>query len=267
MLFGLGKLSARARRGIVSTEADVRQIIDAQRNIPGSFLEESAAIWCVLLEAQHETWSWQGLSAGDYLEIGVLHGKSASVLAGFNRAYGNNLTIIDPSIAAETRQRLDSISPCISYLEYPSEQMLHSDFCRNNVRRMAFAHIDGMHRFSNVIADLQLCETTLASHGIISVDDFHTDLFPQVPAAVYKYLYSGVSDLCPFLIGLNKAYLCRNAAKKYFMQFCGTRLLKALESLGQNLTLVRTDRNDSFDAFGIAYFYEQRMFGSEHYPQ
>jgi hypothetical protein len=145
--------------------------------------------------------------------------------------------------------------------------MLQSDFCRANVRRVAFAHIDGMHRFSNVIADLQLCETMLASYGIISVDDFHTDLFPQVPAAVYKYLYSGVSDLCPFLIGLNKAYLCRNTAKKYFMQFCGTKLLPTLESLGQRLTLVRTDRNDSFDAFGIAYFYEQRMFGSEHLQQ
>lgn len=248
----------------MSTEVDARLILETQRSIPGSFLEESAAVWCVLLKAQHNTWTWQGLSPGDYLEIGVLHGKSASVLAGFSQVYGNGLTILDPAIAPETRKRLDGISPRVSYIESPSEQMLHSDFCRSNVRRMAFAHIDGMHRFSNVIADLQLCETMLGSHGIISVDDFHTDLFPQVPAAVYKYLYSGISDLCPFLIGLNKAYLCRNAAKKYFMQFAGTQLLPAVESLGQKLTLVKTDRNDSFDAFGIAHFWENRMYGTDH---
>ncbi len=251
----------------MSNEADARQILEKQRSIPGSFLEESAAVWCVLLKAQHGTWTWQGLTPGDYVEIGVLHGKSASVLAGFSKAYGNSLTIIDPSIAAETRQRLDAISPRVSYVENPSEQMLHSEFCRSNARRMAFAHIDGMHRFSNVIADLQLCETMLATYGIIAVDDFHTDLFPQVPAAVYKYLYSGVSDLCLFLVGLNKAYMCRNAAKKYFMQFSGVQLLPALEALGQKLTLVKTDRNDSFDAFGIAHFWDQRMYGSEHYPQ
>lgn len=248
----------------MSTEVDAQRILETQRGIPGSFLEESAAVWCALLKAQHQTWTWQGLSPGDYLEIGVLHGKSASVLAGFSQVYGNRLTILDPAILPETRQRLDRISPRVSYLESPSEQMLHSEFCRSNARRLAFAHIDGMHRFSNVIADLQLCETMLGSHGIISVDDFHTDLFPQVPAAVYKYLYSGISDLCLFLIGLNKAYLCRNAAKKYFMQYCGTQFLPALESLGQKLTLVKTDRNDSFDAFGIAHFWENRLYGTDH---
>jgi hypothetical protein len=115
-----------------------------------------------------------------------------------------------------------------------------------------------------VISDLQLCEAVLADYGILSVDDFHTDLFPQIPAAVYKYPYSGVSDLCIFLVGLNKAYLCRNGAKKYFLQFAGTELLPWLEELGYKLTLVKTDRNDSFDAFGIAWFYEQRLYGSDH---
>ncbi|MGH6890398.1 MAG: class I SAM-dependent methyltransferase [Rhizomicrobium sp.] len=248
----------------MSEGIDLRSIIEMQRNIPGSFLEESAAVWCVLLEAQRATWTWAGLSGGDYLEIGVLHGKSASVLANFSRRYENRLTIIDPDIPAATRQTLDSICRRIGYIESPSERVVGSEFSNANRRRMAFAHIDGMHRFSSVIADLQLCETLLADYGILSVDDFHTDLFPQIPAAVYKYLYSGVSDLCIFLVGLNKAYLCRNQAKKHFLQFAGTNLLPRLEKLGYKLTLVKTDRNDSFDAFGIAWFYEQRLFGSEH---
>ncbi|HEY3777886.1 MAG TPA: class I SAM-dependent methyltransferase [Rhizomicrobium sp.] len=248
----------------MSDKIDFRHIIETQKGIPGSLLEESAAVWCVLLDAQHATWNWEGLTRGDFLEIGVLHGKSASILAGFSRQYENRLTIIDPKIAAATRVTLNSISTKISYIECPSEQVVRSEFCSSNLRRMSFAHIDGMHRFSSVISDLQLCEAVLGNYGIISVDDFHTDLFPQIPAAVYKYLFSGVSDLCLFLIGLNKAYLCRNSAKKYFMKIAGVQLLPAIEKLGYKLTLVKTDRNDSFDAFGIASFYERRLYGSEH---
>lgn len=245
-------------------KVDFRSIIDVQRNIPGSLLEQSAAVWCALLDDQHETWRWEGCSSGDYLEIGVLHGKSASILASFSRRYDNALTIIDPQISDATKQTLGSICERIRYIESPSELVVGSQFFTANRRRIAFAHIDGMHRFSSVISDLQLCEPLLADYGILSVDDFHTDLFPQVPAAVYKYLYSGVSDLCLFLVGLNKAYLCRNGAKKHFLQFAGTQLLPKLEKLGYKLTLVKTDRNDSFDAFGIAWFFDQRLYGSEH---
>ena len=245
-------------------QVDFRRVLNTQRTIAGSLLEESAAVWCVLLQAQHATWSWRGLSPGDYLEIGVLHGKSASVLACLGHEYGNTLTIVDPKIHEETKRTLNSLSSQIHYIETVSEKLPQSEFYAANRRQIAFAHIDGMHRFSSVISDLQVCEALLADFGIISVDDFHTDLFPQIPAAVYKYLYSGVSDLCIFLVGLNKAYLCRNIAKKYYRELSGKQLLPSLEALGQRLTLVKTDRNDSFDAFGIAGFYESRIFGNEH---
>jgi hypothetical protein len=67
---------------------DVRAIIERQREIEGSLLEESAAIWCFLLQ-KRRTWSWDGLGRGDYLEIGAFKGKSASILAAFTRAWGN----------------------------------------------------------------------------------------------------------------------------------------------------------------------------------
>jgi hypothetical protein len=48
------------------------------------------------------------------------------------------------------------------------------------------------------------------------------------------------------------------------MQFSREQLLPALERMGQKLTLVKTDRDDSFDAFSIAHFWEDRLWGSEH---
>jgi len=247
-------------------DIDLARVLDMQRNIPGYMAEASAAVWCVLLRAQHETWAWKGRStSGDYLEIGVFHGKSASVLANFSNVYGNALAIVDPQILPKTKQTLDAISPHVKYFELRSEELQASDFYVKNRRQIAFAHIDGLHRFSVVISDLQACEGLLADFGIIAVDDFHSDgLYPQISAAVYKYLFSGLSDLCIFLVGFNKAYLCRNCAKKYFMQFSRTQLLPELESLGQKFTLAKTDRNDAFDAFAITSFFENRHYGGEH---
>jgi predicted ATPase len=51
MPFGFGKLAALTRRGFMSTEVNARHVLETQRSIPGSFLEESAAVWCVLLKA------------------------------------------------------------------------------------------------------------------------------------------------------------------------------------------------------------------------
>lgn len=247
-------------------DIDFARVLEMQRNIPGWMAEASAAVWCVLLQAQHETWARQGRStSGDYLEIGVFNGKSASVLANFSNVYGNALAIVDPQILPKTKQTLDAISPHLKYIESRSEELQASDFYIRNWRRIAFAHIDGLHRFSVVISDLRTCESLLADFGIIAVDDFHSDgLFPQISAAVYKYLFSGVSDLCIFLVGFNKAYLCRNCAKKYFMEFSRERLLPELENLGQKVSLVKTDRNDAFDAFSITSFFENRLYGSEH---
>jgi hypothetical protein len=174
------------------------------------------------------------------------------------------VAVVDPQIPPQTREALDAICPRIDYIQAESESLRNSQFHSENRRRISFAHIDGMHRFSAVISDLSVCEDVLSSFGIIAVDDFHTDLFPQVPAAVYKYLYSGKSDLSPFLIGMNKAYLCRNVAKRHFMEFARSQLLPGLEKLGHKLTLVKTDRNDSFDAFGISRFFQDRLFGNEH---
>lgn len=251
-------------QGRKEMEVNFSDVLDAQRGIDGSLLEESVAIWCALLRAQQNTWTWEGLSSGDYLEIGVLNGKSASVLAHFSRAYGNCLTIVDPIIQYRTRQTLDAISPRVSYLEIVSENLRFSEYHRKNLRSLSFAHIDGMHRFSAVMSDIAACEDMLGPFGVISIDDFHTDLFPQIPAAVYRYLYSGVSDLCIFLIGFNKAYLCRNIAKKYYMRFVREGLLQALEAMGKKLTLVKTDRNDNFNAFAIAAFQGERLYGNEH---
>ena len=245
---------------------DPSAIIERQRHIDGYLLDESAAIWCFLLQEQMQTWPWGGGSRGDYLEIGAYKGKSASILAAFTAAGGNHLTIVDPDILPELRVTLDAIVGNVEYLSIRSEDLMTHECHRRQHRRLAFAHIDGMHRFAAVQNDLRVCEDMLSDFGILTLDDFHTDLFPQIPAAVYRYLYSGVSDLSLFLIGFNKAYLCRNIAKSYFKRVIHERALSTLADLGFSLTLVKTDRHDAFDAYTLVPWQGAALYGNEHAP-
>jgi len=243
---------------------DFKGILNTQRGIDGYLLEQSAAVWCVLLDWQHGTWTWQDLSKGDYLEIGVFKGKSASILAGFSTAYSNRLFLVDPAVDLRTKDTLNSLCNAVTFVEHRSEKLRHSEFLAKHVRSIAFGHIDGLHSFSAVTNDLELFEDLLDDFGILSVDDFHTDLYPQVPAAVYRHLYSGQSDLSIFLVGFNKAYLCRNAAKRYYASMVRDNLLDSLRLLDHSLTLVKTDRHDLFDSFSIGPFMGEPYHGDRY---
>jgi hypothetical protein len=256
-----GELGARP---VSIRTVDPSAIIERQRGIEGYLLDESAAIWCVLLREQQQTWSWEGLSAGDYLEIGAFKGKSASILASFSRAAGNRLAVVDPEILPELRATLDVIAGDVEYLPIRSERLFSHEYYQRHHRSLAFAHVDGMHRFAAVQSDLRACEDMLSDFGILALDDFHSDLFPQIPAAVYRYLYSGVSDLSLFLVGFNKAYLCRNIAKAFFKKLVHERALSALENLGYRLSLVKNDRHDAFDAYSLVPWQGVAECGNEH---
>lgn len=240
----------------------IAEILERQRNVEGMLMEVSAATWCILLQAQHASWQWSGDRARDYLEIGTFKGKAASILASFTVEYGNALSIVDPEIHPEARELLDGITSGINYMEIRSEFLPQSRFIRDNLRNLAWSHIDGMHSFSAVLSDLAICEQMLGDYGIICIDDFHTDLYPQIPAAVYKYLYTTPTDICIFLIGFNKAYLCRNCAFHYFSDFVGKNIHWSLKELGHLVSLVKTDRNSEFDAYAIAPFQGNHTFGS-----
>lgn len=245
---------------------NINEVLESQRSIDGMLMEVSAAKWCILLGWQHATWSWSGIESADYLEIGTYKGKSASILAHFCKEYGNKLTIVDPEIRAEARSNLGRITSRVDYIEQRSERLRFSDYHKGNIRNLAFIHVDGMHTHSAVVSDMTVCEELLSDYGIISIDDFHTDLYPQIPSAVYHYLSSGISDLSIFSIGFNKAYLCRNTAKPHYMRCVGEYMLYALEELGHQVTIVKTDRNDTFDAYSFVPFQGEPKFG-DYFPK
>ncbi len=243
------------------TPARFAEPMSLQRGIDGMLLEQSAAIWCHLLDAQESTWPWSGVEHGAYLEIGTYKGKSASILAYFAARNGARVTIVDPEVTGEARNVLNASGAKFDLIEDRSEYLRVTPFFSSSFRRISWAHIDGMHSYAAVLSDLAVCEDLIGDFGVICIDDFHTDLYPQIPAAVYAHLSSN-TDLSLFLVGFNKAYLCRNGAKPYFHQYVRDSLIWGLEDMGYDLSLVKTDRHDRFDAYSITpLFNGERRYG------
>ena len=220
------------------------KVLQDAKAIEGWMLDESIAVWHFLLSSKPE-------SEGGMLEIGVLHGKSASILA--NHAAENNepLYLVDPELTSGARNSIGRIHPSTRFIECFSEALPSNQLMTDAARSLRFIHVDGMHRFANVLEDLRIAQDLLSDFGIVSVDDFFTDLFPQVAAAVFQYVTSAESKLSIFLTAFNKCYLCKKSAKLHYLRLVRFDALERLRAMGHVLTLVKTDKHENFNAFSL----------------
>ena len=70
---------------------------------------------------------------------------------------------------------------------------------------------------SAVYRDLEIADYLLMEKGIVAIDDFFNIAYPQITEAVYNFLSKYVFKFKLFLIGFNKAYLCRpNSYSEYY---------------------------------------------------
>lgn len=239
---------------------DFTEVLELQRGTEGMMMEVTASAWCALIEAQHAAWSWGEGGQKNYFEIGTFKGKSACMLAWFSSKYGNQLTVMDPCLDKKTKEFLLGISN-VSFIEDRSEFLAMSSFQRANLRSIGFCHIDGMHTFSAVQSDIAACESMLSDFGIMCLDDIFTELYPQVTAAMFDYLALAITDLVPFLVGFNKAYLCRSVAFPYYQAYAEKNLVHALREMGHRVSVIKTDSNSRFDAVALAVEQDSVYFG------
>lgn len=184
---------------------------------------------------------------GDLLEFGVYKGKSATVLLR-NLKKNERLYLVD--VAADY--------PAAFLHKYKDEKInfynCASEVFRSKVENFSkmkksfrFIHSDGSHYFSNVCNDLQLADELLAKNGVMVLDDFCNTNYPQVAAATYKYLFKWRSGFKMFLVGKNKAFLCRKEYFAFYTEFVKTVLPGKMREYGQPARLAKTDRNEAFD--------------------
>ncbi len=163
------------------------QAVDA--SVPGSFTYEDALVFSALINAQS--------IRGDMLEIGVLNGKTAAVLAlclrsaetlhlcdlfeteiaGVNDAYKRH-----PS-ADEVRANVLRAAPGATIVLHE----LNSTALQMPEASVRFIHIDGDHGLAGCLADLRNSWRWLSPGGLVAVDDYAHPDWPDVERAVSEF--------------------------------------------------------------------------------
>ncbi len=176
-------------------------------NIPGFFTPESMAVWEFLLGAQDEL-----RVRGDFLEIGVYKGRSAA-LGALHLRPEESCVLIDINSVDDVARMIRSFHPANNItLQCYSAEAFHHPEVRNRAGKFRWLHVDGDHTGYSTLQDIRLAESVMSPAGIICVDDFFNFRYPQLTAAVYRFLFERSIDFRMLLCAENKCYICRAGA-------------------------------------------------------
>lgn len=223
----------------------------------GGLLRENAALWLYLLSNQTAA-----KVKGDLLEIGVLHGYTAALLFAALQP-DERCNFIDPG---RTEQ---DFFPQIEKLNgrLPLEQIRFWKLSSFHVRKMGFGpdsssngadvdglrfvHIDGEHSYEAIENDFRVVVDRLVNNGIIVFDDMYNGQFPQLTHALFDLLRKYRSDIVLFLVGMNKAYLCRPQSLGFYRSLI-RRAPPNLDILGAAVMICAGGWNTEATYYGIS---------------
>lgn len=234
-------------------------------DIKGFFLEESAAIWDLLLENQNQSATY---TPGSIAEIGVLYGKSAS-LAALHARKDEKLVLCDLNFSDEVKSMISSITSVeVVYLQGNSANLVGSQEAQKYAKQFRWIHIDGEHTGQGVTHDLMLADQWLNERGIICCDDFMNPVYPQLTAAVFNYIDKHPFELTMFLCGYNKCYLTRPKAAHSYLKLILNNFYFELSCRGlKDFSIYKTTLPSDMNCFGIAQrFSEHDYYGLDENP-
>ncbi len=184
---------------------------------------------------------------GDMVELGVLRGKSAAILAG--RLSGSEKLRLYDIADYFDRPALAKTGANLSFNIASTLDLRKRDF-RDNKRAIRFCHIDASHMFEPTMHELALADYMLAEDGVLCLDDYTNLNYSQILAATFKYLFTKRTDLTMFMVTDEKAYLCRRSKFPLYAGFVLDSILAQMAERGQsNLGIARTDDTPSYGAF------------------
>lgn len=219
-------------------------------------MPHAAAAWDALLEFQASR------VTGALGEIGVYRGKSAALLALHTRKE-EHLYLVDICDPEEPMRVVARVVPRsqVSFLVGRSSSLPALSARIHHLRRFRWIHIDGEHTGEALVNDLQLAAFALHDEGVICIDDFFNPMYPQLTAATFEFVASHRHEVCMFLCGHNKGYLCRPVAASRYLDFVGSNLVRELGARGiRDVTLFKTTSASDLNCFGIGPRWANRDF-------
>jgi Methyltransferase domain len=215
-------------------------------SVEGWFTDGAIATWDVLLAYQAAR-GW----AGDLLEIGVLRGKSASLMALHARPE-EAVLLVDPALRREAVDLVSEAHPGKNLLlRHRSDEIGEQAEIASRRGKLRWIHIDGEHSGPAVSNDLALAADLLSPEGVICLDDFFAPAYPQITRAALAYL--GTSPhLHLFLLGYRKAFICRSEMSATYLSFVRDHLVPEYRRRGfADFTLCKTNEASDMNCFGV----------------
>lgn len=189
-------------------------IVNRMDDVTGFFTPLDAGMFAALDFAQKGA----GI-AGDMAEIGVLHGRSAFLLAHLLNE-GERIHAIDifdmywPNTPYNLPDALIGNALKLG-MDLTRFNLIKADTTKEADRVVSelgagtarFFHVDGDHRLVNIMADSKIALQVTRSDGVIAFDDVFSYLMPEVTEGIIRS-FLGRTDFVPLALSSNKAYFC-----------------------------------------------------------
>jgi hypothetical protein len=112
-------------------------------------------------------------------------------------------------------------------------------------------HIDGDHAGYSVMNDLRVGERFLCERGVICVDDFFSWRYPQLTAAVYKFLLDTAPLYRMVLCGGEKCYIVRASDYVIYEALIRKYLAGHLRGCGLQVTIDKSGHTHDGGCFSF----------------
>lgn len=228
-----------------------KNYLSPTQDVKGFFLPAAATAFNLLLEYQKES-----SIGGNLLEIGVWHGKSASLLAMHTEADETFFMVdaIARTLEPEIRATFDKVGLSLDDNRFRLVECYSRDLNAHVTPavgddRYRCIHIDGLHDARTVYNDIAIADGLCAENGIVLLDDFFSSAFPAVTEAFYQYAADHPYSFKLFLVGCRKGFLARPDFADAYRRIIIRRLIDRLETEGLIMTLHK--HSSDLDSFAI----------------
>ncbi len=162
--------------------------------------------------------------AGNSLEIGTFHGRSAIPAACFSRE-GEIFYVVDPfgdigdsatlqyggigdeKALTENWRRVFGDTNHLRIYRKTSEAIERDEALIKEWQPLKYISVDGDHSFEGTLLDLRLAARIVMQGGVIAIDDVWNIEWPSVSQALSAFLGEN-NDFVPFCAGWGRLFLC-----------------------------------------------------------
>lgn len=139
------------------------------------------------------------------------------------------------------------------YLRCRSAELLAQPVVREHAGSFRWVHVDGDHTGYSTFRDLETAASLVHSRGIICVDDFMNFRYPQLSAAVYRFLFANSFRFKIVLCGDNKAYICEASSYDFYESLVRRQFSPKLRQHGcQQVQLNKSSCIHDFGCFSFS---------------